>query len=337
MQRAAADQTQRPGRDVGSLTTRFLMAQDSDTFEALWRADPEEALQAIGELAEQAAKSGRMDLIEWLAQKAGGLDRLIQKAPQMLDALVADGSDEAVEGLVARAPFSWGRKRPTKGKPKRWEVDLVAAAIALNATRVLEDAIAQDLLNPDFFEMAELEFSRSLMFEARTASAVDFLASQGLFPSHRDENGLSALAYALSFEGGGPEEGRGLPAARRMAEIAEYDAALSADLVRGALDKPEVLEAGLRAGADPNARLSGERGALRAAIEAGHEQSAMHLARAGADPFAPDRDGVCAHEAASRSKKPDLAKAVSMHRTAQDALAAAVQAKTRAQSLPYKK
>ena len=318
------------------LVDRFLSAQDSESFDAIWRADPELAQEALAEIATQAAKDGRMDLIDSIANMVGGLDILLQLAPQLLRSIVESDNQEAIDGLITRGPFAM-RRRSKKDKPKHWEVDLVAAAIAMNAVQALHDAMAQDLLDPDFFFTAELDHSRTLMFEARHPESVAFLASVGLCIELRDDAGRSALAYALERAVGLDEDSVEARLALRMAEFANYDDKLSRDLVEGGLDKPQILEAGLRAGADPDARLQGSKGALRAAVERGYDRSAIALAKAGADPYSPDRDGICAHEAASIARKPDLRKAIVAAKVAEETMAAVYHRKQRSQILSAKK
>jgi hypothetical protein len=304
---------------LSGLADLLANARNSDEFDDIWRQNPEAALDALRDLAERAAADGKLDVLLSLARNLGGIDRLIDKVPGMLERLLEGGWDDAVGTLVALAPFAWVRRqRREKSKIPQWEIDLVRAAVAANALLALQDALAQGVLSEQLFFQMELVRCATLMHHARHADMVDFLIQNGLKASDRDADGRSALQAALADE-------KASEAALRLAETADFDDALSVDLFEGALDKPETLAAGLSAGARIEAMLPGDKTALRVAVERNHDRSALLLAQAGADPFRADRDGRSAFDAARGAGKKELAVAISKPMAAAEALAADMQ------------
>lgn len=305
-------------------------ASDSEAFEELWQADPEAAL---AQLAEEAALGGRMDIVMFLVEKLGGAQALIERCPALLQALAELGDEAAIAALMGMAPFAWARRKREKEKMPRWEVDLVAAAVSVNAMAALDDAIAQGALSQQFFMNAQLSHARTLMFEARHGEMVDFLAAQGVDARARDLSGASALAAALARASAASEDAPETQTALSLARLGDFDDPLSADLLAGSLGHPSILKAGLEAGARHDAFLPGHKGALRAAVEGGHEEAAMLLAAAGADPYAADRDGLSAYDMAMRVGAQRLATIITEPKAAADALAADAAQRRRAREL----
>lgn len=314
---------------VDALAAALLAARGGYAFDQLWGDDPKAAMEAAEKLAAAAARAGELEALLRLAEKLGGVDVLLARFPELIALLAAGGHFEALEALVGLAPFAWSRRKKKSEPIPRWELLLAAAAVSANSVSALDDAIAQGALSRQFFEAARFGRGRTLMFEARHAEMVELLASQGSDLRARDDAGASALSAALARAAKAPEDSAERAVALRLAQLGGYDDALSADLLAGTMGMPEILKAGLGAGARADAPMHGGLVALRSAVDAGDVERAALLASAGADPHVAGRDGISAHEAALASGDAKMAAVVSGPKAAADKLAMEAKAQER--------
>jgi hypothetical protein len=297
------------GRD-GALPAGLIDCRDADDFERFWDERGEEAKDELRELIAAAAKAGRVDLIELMVRKVGGFDQLFSLIPGLLGSLEDDSESEALEGLLSLGPFRAFRRRKPREMPRHWELAMVALAVRMDAVAALDEAVSRQWVDAEIFSQAAFSHARTLAFEARSAEMVDFLAMQGADLSARDSSGASPLAVALGRLFGASVDGqpKEREAAKRLATLSRWDARMSSDLLQGALAHTAILEAGLAAGANPEAKLPDGKRALLAAVDQGHDDSALVLAKRGANPWATGSDGRCAEEAAHAANRPGLAK-----------------------------
>lgn len=303
---------------IGALPTQspegwvndFLRGRGSEGFDKLSEGEEENSEELVRALAEEAARSGRMDVIEWLADKLGGIEILLARAPAILEALLASGYDDLIEALAHKALFGKGRKRKDREKMPDWEINLLQLLLRMGDLQLYEEALDTKIARMQHFQMLHDSIKLSLVYEARHPEVVDFLAEHGAKAGARIEGAESAIARAArASEDGADWDAMGV--ALRLAGLAEYDEELSADVIRASLAHPRLLEAALGSGANPNVLLEGHQGALRVAIESGFDESARLLARAGADPYRVGRDGLSAIDFA---KSQELADAISAPR-----------------------
>lgn len=262
----------------------------------------------VERLVMEALSAGRLDIISALADRLGP-ERMVELAPNLMERAFATGDEALLEALIMRGLL----RRPFLSKPARnsvatWDSP-IRAAVGLGSVSLLQLIIDRCSETVALAQFVNAD-GHTLLFDSASATVANWLMDHGVDPDHRSASGVTALAHRLSLGPSGDSARLAdQSSAVALAERCELsDRVVIALCVGLSLDSPEVLRAIVDRGVNPNVTISTGEPVLVAAVSRGFDETAVYLARNGADPYAITRGGECALDLAILAGRASLAR-----------------------------